>query len=321
MKAVGLTEFGQADVLRLMDLPAPHAGPGQVRIRVRAAAVNPTDTGFRSGFTAAELAEHAPPPYVPGMDAAGVIDEVGPDARNPSGAPWLVGDQVMAIVLPYLATRGAYVEYLVVPAESVAFIPAGSGFPAASTLPMNGLTARMALDVLCLAPGQMLAVTGAAGAFGGYVVQLAKAAGLKVIADAAEADRALVEQLGADIVLPRGPEFAAAVRAVEPSGADAVADGAVLNAAILPAVKDGGALASIRNWTPDEHAAARGVRVHLVRVREYAREQQKLAALSELAAAGVISLRVAQTMPAAQAAAAHRRLEAGGVRGRLVLEF
>jgi NADPH2:quinone reductase len=321
MKAVGLDEFGEADVLRLMDLPEPHAGPGQVRIRVRAAAVNPTDTGFRSGFTAAELAGHAPPPYVPGMDAAGVIDEVGRDARNPSGSPWQPGDEVIAIVLPYLATRGAYAEQLVVPAESVAFMPAGVGFAAASTLPMNGLTARMALDALRLAPGQVLAVTGAAGAFGGYVVQLAKAAELRVIADAADQDRTLVEQLGADVVLPRGPGFAAAVRAVAPAGVDAVADGAVLNSAILPAIKDGGALASIRNWAPDEQAAARGLTVHLVRVREYAREQQKLAALSELAAAGVIALRVAQTMPAAQASAAHRLLEAGGVRGRLVLEF
>ena len=73
MRAVGLTEFGGPEVLRVQDIPEPIPGPGEVRIRVHAAAVNPTDTGFRSGATSARL-EGRPKPYVPGMDAAGVVD-------------------------------------------------------------------------------------------------------------------------------------------------------------------------------------------------------------------------------------------------------
>jgi NADPH:quinone reductase-like Zn-dependent oxidoreductase len=103
-------------------------------------------------------------------------------------------------------THGAYAEHLVVPAESVARVPAGMSDVEAATLPMNGLTARMALDLLELPAGATVAVTGAAGAVGGYVVQLATADGFRVIADAADKDEQLVKDLGADVVLPRGPE-------------------------------------------------------------------------------------------------------------------
>src|SRR2546423_13109237 len=114
-----------------------------------------------------------PAPYVPGMDVAGVIDELDADADN----RLKVGDRVVAFVIPAGPHGGAYAEYVVVPATSVVLAPAGVDFPAASTLLLNGLTARLALDA-----GQAMAVTGAAGAFGGYVIQLAKADGLTVIA-------------------------------------------------------------------------------------------------------------------------------------------
>ncbi|TMD66725.1 MAG: hypothetical protein E6I97_23740 [Chloroflexi bacterium] len=170
MKAIGVMTFGGPEVLHVFELPEPHAGAGEVRIRVHAASVNPTDTLFRAGSQAARLSGR-PAPYVPGMDVAGVIDELGADADN----RLKVGDRVVALVIPAGPHGGAYAEYVVVPAASVVLAPAGVDFPAASTLLLNGLTARLALDALALDAGQTMAVTGAAGAFGGYVIQLAKA--------------------------------------------------------------------------------------------------------------------------------------------------
>ncbi|WP_302847589.1 alcohol dehydrogenase catalytic domain-containing protein [Curtobacterium sp. YR515] len=138
-----------------------------MRIRVQAFAVNSTDTGVRAGQ---RDSSQASPPYVPGMDAAGVIDEVGPDVSG-----WEVGDEVMAIALPLSAHGGAYVEELVAPVGSFTRIPWKTWIPLASTMPMNGLTALQILSRAGLAPGQTLAVTGAAGLLGNYVVQLAVA--------------------------------------------------------------------------------------------------------------------------------------------------
>lgn len=297
----------------MVELPEPHAGPGQVRIRVRAATVNPTDTYTRNGARA-EVQKASPPPYIPGMDAAGVLDEVG------EGAPTdlAVGERVMAIVLPS-GHHGAYAEYVVVPAESVARVPAGATDAEASTLPMNGLTARKALDMLALATGDTLAVTGAAGCFGGYAVQLAKADGLRVVADASEADEALVRSLGADVVVRRGPDVAERIRAAVPGGADGLADGSVQFGQLLGAVRDGGAMAVVRHW-PDP-VTERGITVHTVWVRDYLREQAKLDGLRRLVEAGRLTLRVARTFAPEQAAEAHRVLEAGSTRGRLVITF
>lgn len=310
MKAVGLTTFGGPEVLQIVSLPTPEPGPGEVRIRVRAVAVNPTDTGLRMGASQSYL--KSPPPHVPGMDAAGVIDAVG------AGSDWAVGDEVMAIVSPVGPRGGAYAEEIVVPADSVARIPAGSKFAAAATLPMNGLTARLSLDQLALQPGQTIAVTGAAGAYGGYVVQLAKADGLRVIADASEADSALVRDLGADVVVRRGDDVASRIRQVVPDGVDGLADGAVLDAKVLPAIRDGGGLAVVRGWGgPSE----RGITIHSTRVRDYLHNQAGLDRLRQQVEDGSLTLRVAAVLPAEQAAAAHRQFEAGGTRGRLVLEF
>ncbi len=312
MRAIGVTQFGGPEALHVVELPEPQAGPGEVRIRVRAAAVNPTDTLIRSGARASQLTE-IPPPYVPGMDVAGVLDQTGEGVA----ADLRAGERVMAIVVPR-GSHGAYSEFVVVPAESVARVPGGATDAEAATLPMNGLTVRMALDVLDLRPGQTLAVTGAAGAVGGYAVQLGKAAGLRVIADAGPGDERLVKELGADVVVPRGDDFGAQVRAVAPQGADAVIDGALLDHLAIPAVRDSGRVATVRGF---QGTGERGTTCHPVLVRGYAREQAKLDQLRQQAEDGQVTLRVAATFPAQQAAEAHRRLEAGGVRGRLVLEF
>ncbi|WP_150242306.1 NADP-dependent oxidoreductase [Nocardiopsis quinghaiensis] len=315
MRVIGVDESGGPEALRSFDVSERHAGPGEVRIRVRAAAVNPTDTLVRSGGRAGAQREF-PPPYVPGMDAAGVLDEVGPEVS----ADLAVGDAVMAIVAPKGA-HGAYSESLVLPADSVVRTPDGVPFTAASTLPMNGLTARRALDVLDLEAGRTLAVTGAAGVLGGYVIQLAKVEGLRVVADAAPKDEALVKELGADAVVARGDDVAQRVREMVPGGADALVDGAVQNELVLDAVRDGGGVATVRGYTGTEQARERGLSFHPVMVVDYLRERDKLDRLRRQVEEGVLTPRVARALPAGQAAEAHRLLEAGGVRGRLVLEF
>ena len=311
MKVIGVVEYGGPDALRVFDVPEPHAGPGQVRIRVHAAGVNPTDTLIRDGSRAEAQKEFAPP-YVPGMDAAGVLDEIGQAVTGDLA----IGDQVMAIVLPR-GSHGAYSEYIVVPNESVVRVPSGAGLIEAATLPMNGLTARLALDLLALQPGQTLAVTGAAGAFGGYVVQLAKADGLRVIGDASANDASLVRGLGAEVVA-RGEGLAERIRALVPEGVDGLADGALLHGQALPAVRDGGAFAAVRTFPADTE---RGITIHPVWVREYAREHDKLDQLRQQVEDGVLTLRVAGTFTADRASEAHRLLEAGGTRGRFVIEL
>jgi NADPH:quinone reductase-like Zn-dependent oxidoreductase len=310
VKAIAITTIGGPEVLEVVDLPEPHAGPGEVRIRVAAAAVNPTDTIFRAGWYRREIEDGLP--AIPGMDAAGTVDEVG------EGASWSVGDEVMAIVLPTGPNGGAYASEVVVPADSVARIPTGATLVEASTLPMNGLTARLSLDQLGLRSGQTIAVTGAAGAYGGYVVQLAKQDGLRVIADASDADESLVADLGADVIVRRGDDVADRIRGVVPDGVDGLADGAVLDEKVLSAIKDGGDLAVVRGWNgPTE----RDITLHKTFVSKYAHNQDALDQLRQQVEAGHVTLRVAGTHDAADAPRAHRRLEAGGTRGRLVITF
>ncbi|MDT7660646.1 MAG: NADPH:quinone reductase [Pseudonocardiales bacterium] len=328
MKAVGVWRFGGPEQLRVVELPDPEPGAGEVRIRVHAAAVNPTDTLLRAGAQRARFAA-VPPPYRPGMDAAGVVDKLGPELDG----RLQLGQRVVALVLPSGPHGGAYAEQVVVPAASVVPAPAGADFPAAATLLMNALTARVALDSLALRPGQTHADTGAAGAFGGYAIQLAKADGLRVIADAAPADEELVRTLGADEVVARGADVADRIRALVPGGVPGVADGALLNELALPAIADGGGLAVVRGWTPASGASGnvgasgtrgiseRGITVHPVLVSRAAADTAALDRLRAQAEQGVLTLRVARILPAAQAEQAHRLLEAGGVRGRLVLDF
>jgi NADPH:quinone reductase len=311
MRVVGVDEFGGPEALKVFEVPEPHAAPGQVRIRVYAATVNPTDTYTRNGARA-EMLQAYPPPHVPGMDAAGILDEIGEGATTNCE----LGDAVMAVVLPQ--GHGAYSEYICVPAESVTRIPANVGIVEAATLPMNGLTARLSLDQLALSPGQTLAVTGAAGCYGGYVVQLAKALGLRVIADASEADMALVRSLGADEVVLRGTGVAERIRTIVPNGVDALADGSVQLDALIPAVRDGGAFVSVRGYGGE---TVRDITFHTTWVRDYIGAHAKLDQLRQMVEDGSVSLRVAKTFPAESAPEAHAMLEAGGTRGRLVLLF
>jgi NADPH:quinone reductase len=297
-RAVSIPEPGGPEVLRVLEREVREPGPGEIRIAVRAAAVNPTDIGLRAGG-AADL----DPPWVPGMDAAGVVESVGDGVTRL--AP---GDEVMAAVTPRRADGGAQQELLVLPEASAVLVPEGASVVEAATLPMNGLTALLGLELLGLEPGQTLGVTGGAGLLGSYVAVLAKARGLRVIADAKPDDEDLVRSFGADEVVARG--------GFPPQGADAVFDTALLNEDALYAIRDGGGLAVVRGWSGDD-SVERGIDVHSVRVATVLERTDWLEQLRQQA----IPLRVAGEYPPEQAAEAHRVMDAGGLRGRAVIVF
>jgi NADPH:quinone reductase-like Zn-dependent oxidoreductase len=317
---IGVHTFGGPNALEVIERPDPHAAAGEVRIRVRAATVNPVDTLIRSGGAAAAFARRSPP-IIPGLEAAGEIDEIGPGTITDLQP----GQAVMAMVNPTRAAGGAYAQYLVLPASWVVAIPAGAGLTQAATLPMNGLTARRALDQLGLPAASWVAVSGAAGAVGGYAVQLAKADGLLVLADANPCDHDLVAALGADVVVRRGPEFSDQIRSLRPGGVEGLIDAGAIGLAAVGAVRDDGHLAVIRGG--DDAASVlstareRGISVHQTFVHDYDGDGPALGRLARQVESGVLTLRVARTMPAAAAPEAHRLLEQGGIRGRIVLTF
>lgn len=311
MKAIGFSKFGGPEVLHVFDRPEQHPGPGEVRIRVRAATVNPADTMARTGMSQQAMTA-LERPYVVGMEAAGTIDEVG------EGVSLSVGQDVTAIILPFGQCGGAYAEQVIVKALQVLPTPKGMDSLAAATLPMNGLTAVMALDTLALARGASIAVTGAAGALGGYVIQLARAAGFQIIADASEADEALVRGLGAHHIVRRGADVAERIRDIQPTGVSGLLDASLQNGAVVPAIADGGTMVIVRAWSGDP---GRGIRKEHISVSQGAGRVDLLTKLRQSIEKGVLTPRVARSYPAEEAAAAHRAIEAGGIRGRLVLTF
>ncbi|WP_304662986.1 NADP-dependent oxidoreductase [Mycobacteroides abscessus] len=297
-------------------MPEPHAGPGEVRLRVVAADVNPSDTLAREGLTRVKEGGEDWFPhseaYIVGWDAAGFIDEVGVGAEK-----FAVGEPVIAITRPS-GKLGGQAEYVVVPAVSVVKIPTSADLIAWSTLLMNALTARLSLDALNLRSGAIVAVTGAAGAVGNYAVEIAKSRDLTVIADAADKDRELIQGAGADHLVPRGDGFAEYVRAIAPNGADGVVDSALLNEAVHGAVRDGGTIASLR---PYDGSTDRDVHWTTPFVNRHMYKTALLEEVRDLAAEGILTLRVGATFTPEQAALAHEALAKGGLRGRPVLIF
>jgi NADPH:quinone reductase-like Zn-dependent oxidoreductase len=300
---------GGPEVLRVIERDVRDAGTGEVRLAVVAAAVNPADIAVR------ELGvEGVPPPWVPGMDAAGVVESLGAGVEHVA-----VGAEVMAALGPRRPDGGAQAEFIVVPAASVVPIPEGATLEQAATLPMNGLTAFHGLELLGLPAGRTLAVTGGAGLLASYVIAIAKLRGVQVLADAFPADEELVRSFGADAVLPRGDGLPSAVRDAVPEGVDAVFDTALLGRSMFPAIRDGGAIAVVRGW--DGEDLENGVHIKRVMVGTVLQRTDWLWELRELAERGVLALRVADTYPPEQAAEAERRMEAGGLRGRAVIVF
>ncbi|MFH9010543.1 NADP-dependent oxidoreductase [Streptomyces sp. NPDC017943] len=325
MRAVGILEHGAPDVLEVIDRAIPDPGPGELRLRVAAAAVNPTDLMLRSGELAAYVAPFEPP-YVPGMDVSGTVDAAG------AGTLFALGDHVMAFVDPFRPQGGAQAEYVVVSAADTVLVPPGLDLVRAAGLPMNALTAHQALALLGLRSGSTLAVTGGAGALGGFVIQLAVHRGLRVVAEAAEKDEPLLKELGAEIVVPRdaGPAaprpqapvspaaLAERYRRAVPQGVDALVDAAVLGEPVLDVVRDRGAVVTCR---PGALHLPRGIVRHELNVMAYPDKAGALTELAALACEGVLSVRTDSLLAPSAVPEAHRRLAAGGVRGRQLVVF
>ncbi|MEU9213421.1 NADP-dependent oxidoreductase [Streptomyces sp. NPDC048415] len=306
MRAVVYRSVGAPDVIEVADVELPEPGMFEIRIKVDAAALNPADVAAWSGlFPAPAQGSH----FGLGWDVAGTVDAVGP------GAAWEVGTPVIAIVQSTRATGvvRAQAEYTIVPSNALAHAPAGIDAVHASTIPLNGLTAAQSVELLGLSDGQSVFITGAAGAVGGYAVQLAKRRGLTVIAsDFADDENFVTSVLGADAFVPASENPAAAVRRLYPHGVDAVLDTTLLG--VIAAVRDGGTFVTTRMDALPQ--AERGIRVRLTQVSP---DAAMLTTLSDLATSGALALRVAQTYLLEEAAQAHGRLAEGGLRGRLVL--
>ncbi|MGW7043631.1 NADP-dependent oxidoreductase [Streptomyces avermitilis] len=294
MRAVVVTSFGGPEAVEIVETGVPEPAARQVRIKVAAAALNPVDAGVRSGVFGG-----AGKRLGLGWDVAGTVDAAG------VATGWTVGDEVVALAYGAAKSLGTHADYVVVDADAVAKAPVSVDAVHAATVPLNALTATQALDLLALEPGQRLLVTGAAGAVGGYAVQLAAHRGTAVTALAREADAELVRSLGAAESVT-GP--------VAPGSVDAVLDAAVLGAAALEWVRDGGAFAGVIPQA--QPASVRGVRTGAVEVSP---DGARLAELVALVDEGVLTPRVAETYALDEAAKAHARLAEGGLRGRVVL--
>ncbi|WP_174532941.1 NADP-dependent oxidoreductase [Micromonospora chalcea] len=288
---------GGPDAIEIIDVPQREPGPGEVRVDVAAAPVNPADLGVVGGFFHSLGLIHQPHHTGLGWDFAGVVAAAGP------GVDIAVGTRVAGLVGGFDRDFGTYAEQLVVPAADLAVVPDDLDLVAAATVPLNGLTAAQIVDLLGDPPaGGRLLVTGAAGAVGGYVVPLARDRGWRVTGLARAEDEEFVRGLGADFTT-----------AAEP-GWDAVADAAALQDRGLALVGDGGVFVGVR---PNAHPAAeRGVTVRAVEVHA---DGVRLADLLARTAAGELPARVHAVVPLDRVADAHREAAKGGVRGRYVL--
>ncbi|WP_433758096.1 NADP-dependent oxidoreductase [Nocardia sp. CA-135398] len=307
MRAVVVRRTGPDAVAEIIEVPTPEPGPGAVRVKVAAATVNPVDLMVRNGVGGTAFA--APrDQWGIGWDVAGVIDAVG------AGVDFTVGQQVIGISDRLDVSLAAQADYVVLEAQNVAPAPTSVPATAAATIPLNGLTALQALAALDLTAADSLLITGAAGAVGGFAVELAAAQGLRVIASASSADEPTVRALGATDFIPRGVNLPDAVRALVPGGVDAALDAAALGPETLAAVRARGRFVSIS--VPATPIPLRGTEVTTVLVHANRPQLDELVALADK---GHLTLRVAETYPLDQVATAQRRLAAGGLRGRLVL--
>jgi NADPH:quinone reductase-like Zn-dependent oxidoreductase len=300
MKAVTFSEYGGPEVLHVADVEEPHPGPGQIRIAVRAAAVNPIDWKARSGV----LREVMPVsfPAIDGREAAGVVDEVGPDVTNVA-----VGDEVFGF-----AVGGAAAEHAVL--DDFARKPAGLSWEEAASLPVAVETSVRVFTVLGgVGEGQTLVVNGAAGAVGTAAVQLARVRGARVIGTAGERNHDFLRSLGAEPTT-YGPGLVERVRALAPDGVDLALDTAGQGGVpdLIELTGDPARVATIADFG----AAALGVKV--TGGGDF-RAVEALGEAAELTEAGRLHMPVQQTFPFAQAAEAHRLSQDGHVRGKLVL--
>jgi NADPH:quinone reductase-like Zn-dependent oxidoreductase len=286
------------DSIEIIDVPVVEPGPGEIRVEIAAAPVNPVDLAVAGGQFHAMGLVNQPHHTGLGWDFAGTVAAAGP------GVDLAVGTRVAGMVDGFDRDFGTYAEQIVVPVGNVAVVPDELDLVEASTVPLNGLAAAQIVDLLGDAPdANRLLVTGAAGAVGAYVVSLAQDRGWHVTGLARAEDEQFVRGLGADFVSHAEP------------GWDAVADGAVMQEEALALVRDGGAFVGVLPAAKLD--SQRGITVDvLVAVPNGAR----LGGLLARAASGELPARVQAVVPLDDVAEAHRLVAKGGVRGRYVLK-
>jgi enoyl reductase len=294
-------EYGGPDVLHLAEVPDPQAGPGQVRIRVRAAGVQPFDCFTRRG----DFSAYSPLTFPArlGNEAAGIVDQVGAGVDG-----FRAGDEVIAFM-----TMEGYADTVVVPAGQAGRKPAAMAWPQAGVLTASGQTASTALDELGVKAGETLLIHAAAGGVGSFAVQLARLRGATVIGTASESNHEYLRSLGA-IPVSYGPGLAGRVREAAPEGVDAVLDAVGGEALAVSAELTGGdtgRIVTIADWA---NAARLGIR----RIGTE-RSAARLADLTRLWEQGQLAIEVAGTFPLERAADAHRMVEGGHVRGKVAL--
>jgi NADPH:quinone reductase-like Zn-dependent oxidoreductase len=297
MKAVRFSQFGGPEVLEIVDLPDPHPGPGQVRIAVRAAGVNPSDWKKRAGLMDEEL------PQTMGYEAAGVVDELGEGVADLS-----VGDRVFG----FSAEEGAQAELAVL--AYYAPVPPSLDFATAAALPAAIETATRALDQLGVGRGSTVLVNGASGSVGGAAVQLAVARGARVIGTASPANHEYLRSLGAEPVA-YGAGLAGRVRALAPDGVDLALD--VAGSGVLPELIElAGGAGNVITVADFAGAQEHGVRFSR---GDAGRALHALDEIGGLIESGRYLPPVVQAFPLAEVAEAHRVSEHGHSRGKLVL--
>ena len=311
MRAMLVSEFGGPEQLRLAQAADPVAGPGQVRIAVRAAGVNPVDAGNRADGAWAGLQV----PCILGYDVAGVIDSVGPGVTGV--AP---GDRVMAMT-HFPDGAGGYAELAVVDASLAAPISSAVSFAEAAATPLAAGTAQVVLARLSLERGSRLLVLGGSGGVGLFLLQLAAAAGIVTIAVGRRAMHERMSALGAAACIDYTREEIAPRTLTLAGGAtDAIADlvGGTLAASALPALRPGGQIAAIATpqLDPDPLLDA-NITFHGVLIGDDGDRTRALAALLDRRALRPI---VSHVLPLTAAAQAHRMLESRHAGGKIVLD-
>ena len=311
MRAVLVSEFGGPEQLRMARVADPVAGPGQVRVAVRAAGVNPVDAGNRADGGWAGLRV----PCILGYDIAGVIDGVGPGVTGL--AP---GDRVMAMT-HFPDGAGGYAELAVIDAALAAPIGATTSFAAAAATPLAAGTASVVLARLGLPPGRRLLVLGASGGVGLFLLQQAAAAGVVAIGAGRQAMHPKMTALGAAGCIDyTRDDVAARAQALAGGPVDATADlvGGTLAAAALPALRPGGQIAAIATPELDlDLLLDANITFHGVLIQD---DGDRTRALAGLLSRRELRPVVSHVLPLEAAAEAHRILENGHAGGKIVLD-
>ncbi|WP_033344635.1 NADP-dependent oxidoreductase [Catenuloplanes japonicus] len=295
MRAALYRRTGGPEVLEWGEIETPQAGPGEVRVRVRASGVQPVDCAVRGGLTPAWL--RTPLPGIPGNEFAGVVDQ---------GV--LAGQDVLGFGFGRSAA-----EYVVVPREQVTIKPAGMPWEVAGGFSGAAQTAHIAIELLRPAPGETVVMHGAAGNVGAVAAQLALGAQSRVVGTASAANQDYLRDLGVEPVV-YGPGLAGRLRALLPGGrADVILDGAGGEALDL-SLELCADRSRILTLVDHGRAAELGIRT-----TENLRSAARLAALAGLYARGELRFLVRRTYPISQAADAHREVETGHGRGKVVL--